>query len=111
MDKWNKLSTLEQLEFIKNDSNYSIIFKHSTRCSISTMAKNRLEKGTCELEGKATLYYLDLISYRPISNAVSDFFGVMHESPQILITKSGECVLDASHLEINVPEILEIISQ
>jgi bacillithiol system protein YtxJ len=111
MDKWNKLSTLEQLESIKNDSNYSIIFKHSTRCSISTMAKNRLEKGTGELEGKATLYYLDLIAYRPISNAVSDFFSVMHESPQILITKSGECLLDASHLEINVPEILEIISQ
>jgi bacillithiol system protein YtxJ len=111
MDKWHKLNTLEQLESIKNDTNFSVIFKHSTRCSISTMAKNRLEKGTSSLEVKATLYYLDLISYRPISNAVSELFSVMHESPQILVTKSGDCLLDASHLEINVSEILEVISQ
>lgn len=111
MDKWQILSDLKQLESINQDDNYSIIFKHSTRCPISTMAKNRLEKGTEALEGKAKLYYLDLISYRPISSAVAEIFSVHHESPQVLVTKSGECILDVSHLEINVSEILEVISK
>jgi bacillithiol system protein YtxJ len=48
-------------------------------------------------------YFLDLISYRSISNAVADSFGIRHESPQLLIIYKGECVYHASHMGISYP--------
>ena len=42
--KWEILSTEQQfLDFLDNESLFAI-FKHSTRCSISSMAKNRVER-------------------------------------------------------------------
>ena len=44
--RWKDLTTEEQLEAIKQESAEKpvVIFKHSTRCSISSMAKMRLER-------------------------------------------------------------------
>ena len=76
-----------------------LIFKHSTRCSISTMAKNRMERVT---ESKYEhLYFLDLIKYRSISNRIASEFNVIHESPQILKIDKGVCTYNGSHQEIN----------
>ena len=76
-----------------------LIFKHSTRCSISTMAKNRIE-GRKEIKYKY-LYFLDLIKYRTISNRIATEFNIKHESPQILKIDKGECIYNGSHQEIN----------
>ena len=85
-----------------------LIFKHSTRCSISTMAKYRLEDDW-NFEGeKLEAYYLDLISYRSISKEIAERFKVHHESPQVLLIKNGECTYDASHLDITVNELNEV---
>ena len=85
-----------------------LIFKHSTRCSISTMAKYRLEDDW-NFEGKKLEpYYLDLINYRDLSKEVAEKFDVHHESPQVLLIKNGECTYDASHLDITVSELHEI---
>jgi bacillithiol system protein YtxJ len=50
-------------------------------------------------------YYLDLLSYRPISNGVAELFGVFHQSPQALIIHKGKCVYNSSHFEISYPDI------
>ena len=50
---------------------------------------------------EADLYYLDIINYRNVSNAVSNKFQVRHESPQVLVIKNGVVVNQASHGEIN----------
>jgi bacillithiol system protein YtxJ len=76
-----------------------LIFKHSTRCSISTMAKNRIESVKEIKYGH--LYYLDLIMFRSISNRIASEFNVKHESPQILKIDKGECSYHGSHQEIN----------
>lgn len=83
-----------------------IIFKHSTRCSISSMAINRFEKAYA-LENKEALpvFYLDLLQYRPISNEIATRYGVEHQSPQTLLIKNGVCVHHASHTEIDLNEI------
>lgn len=104
---WIELTDEGQLETAKEQSKKQpvVIFKHSTRCSISSMAKNRLER---EQEAENTLfYYLDLIRYRNISNKITDEFRVHHESPQILILKNGECVYDESHNGISMQDIAE----
>lgn len=102
---WKILSDPSQLETIKTESSQKpvVIFKHSIRCSISAMAKGRLERAQAP-EG-IDFYYLDLINNRGLSNQVADEFGVHHESPQILIIKYGQCIYDESHNGIDMQDI------
>lgn len=103
---WIDLVSVEQVEKIKEASFESsqIIFKHSTRCSISIMAKSRLDRS--EQPTNLTLYYLDLLNYRTVSNFVADYFQVHHESPQVLLIKNGECVYEETHNAISMDDII-----
>jgi len=102
---WIDLSSLEQLEEIAKKSNEKtqIIFKHSTRCSISSVVYNRL-KGL-NLPENADFYYLDLIRHRDVSNTIAERFRVQHESPQILVIRNERCVYNESHTGI-YPELV-----
>ncbi len=104
---WIALTEEAQLDQIKEQSKQQpvVIFKHSTRCSISDMAKGRLERKA--VPENVQFYYLDLIRYRNISNDIVKVFGVRHESPQVLLIKNGECVYDESHNGISMEEIAE----
>lgn len=104
---WIELTEEAQLDTIIEESKEHpvVIFKHSTRCSISFMAKSRLDKE--ETPDNIKFYYLDLIQYRPISNKIAELFEEVHQSPQILIIKNGECVYEESHNGINMDDILE----
>lgn len=107
---WINLTSTEQINNIKAAKGYSIIFKHSTRCSISMMAKRRFElDGKLFDENITPLYFLDLIKYRDLSKNVADVFNVHHESPQLLLIKDGECILDQSHSSISAEEAVESI--
>jgi len=107
--KWIELTKEAQLEDIKERSRLKpqVIFKHSTRCSISSVAKNRLERSTPPQD--ADFYFLDLIQHRTISSKIAETFSVYHESPQILLIKNGECVYDESHSGISMDEIADQI--
>lgn len=109
---WIKLNDLKQLPEINTLSadKAQIIFKHSTRCSISSMALNRFESDFALIEDKVDAYYLDLIAHREISNEVAHQFNVTHQSPQVLLIKNGECIYNASHSAIRVEELLKGIS-
>lgn len=107
---WIALNSANQLDGIKQQTGYSIIFKHSTRCSISMMAKRRFELDWDKLPESMPLYFLDLIKNRDLSNQVAEKFHVHHESPQMLLIKDGECVLDQSHGAISVDEALSVLS-
>jgi len=106
---WTDLTTDAQLDDIKALSAKQpvVIFKHSTRCSISIMAQNRLQK--LDNTHGAVFYYLDLLNYRPLSNRIADEYAVHHESPQVLLIVNGECVYDESHNGITVAELEEQI--
>src|ERR1700712_56025 len=107
---WIQLQSAEQLNEIKQQQGYSLIFKHSTRCSISMMAKRRFELDWQDLPEDMPLYFLDLIQHRDISSQIVQLFHVHHESPQLLLIKDGECVLDQSHGAISVEEALSEIN-
>ncbi|QHS63096.1 bacillithiol system redox-active protein YtxJ [Chitinophaga agri] len=104
---WIALTTEHQLSEIKESSvtRPVVIFKHSTRCSISAMAKARLEKAAAP--ETIDFYYLDLIKFRDISNRIAADFNVEHESPQILLIRNGECVYDESHSGITMDDIVD----
>jgi bacillithiol system protein YtxJ len=106
---WTSLESADQLDSIKQKHGYSVIFKHSTRCSISMMAKRRFEMDWDRLPTEVPLYFLDLIRYRDISGKIAEEFSVHHESPQLLLIKDGECILDQSHGEISVDDALLMI--
>jgi len=107
---WKELREESELEEIvrSSESKPQVIFKHSTRCSISSVAKGRLERS--RVPPGADFYYLDLISYRNISNKIAQIFKIHHESPQILVIKNGDCVYDESHMGINMGDIEEIVN-
>ena len=113
---WYELTDLNQLHSLINFSKEQsangltvLIFKHSTRCSISSMALNRLETKWVD---NATIkpYYLDLLAHRDISNEIAALFSVEHASPQVLLIKNGKCFYDNSHNGISVTGIMEAIA-
>jgi bacillithiol system protein YtxJ len=107
---WIHLTDEEQLKQLVTKSHLKpqVIFKHSTRCSISAVALQRLQK--VSQPSDIDFYFLDLLSYRSLSNTVAETFGVTHESPQILLIRSGDCIYDESHMGIRMNEILEHVS-
>jgi len=106
---WTPLDSANQIDEIKQQAGFSVIFKHSTRCSISMMAKRRFEMDMDKLPADMPVYFLDLIKYRELSSQVAQDFQVHHESPQMLLIKDGECILDQSHGGISIEEALEVL--
>ena len=109
--QWKNITDRSQVSEIQNKSGYSLIFKHSTRCSVSMMAKRRFEMDWEVIPADTSLYFLDLISFRDVSAEIAETFQVHHESPQILLIKDGDCVLDASHSDISADEVAEVINR
>ena len=111
---WVSLTTEEQLEEIDRLS-YNpeikgiLLFKHSTRCSISSMALSRLERNLKASDVLPT-YLLHLLDYRLVSQQVTEHYQIAHESPQILIIKNGKCVFHASHSDINAADIQSAVA-
>ncbi len=103
---WIILQEEKQLTEIQevSASRPQVIFKHSTRCSVSAGARRRLEYSDEPME--MDFYFLDILNYRPLSNKVAEFFQVPHESPQVLVIVKGECVYDESHGEIDMHSII-----
>jgi bacillithiol system protein YtxJ len=102
LENETQLNSVTEFSFKKPQA----IFKHSTRCSISTMVKSRLDKSVIDT---IDFHYLDLIANRTISNLIAEKFNVNHESPQILLIKNGECIYDESHNGINIDELEEAL--
>ncbi len=104
---WISLTSVDQLDEIASKSNdkLQLIFKDSTTCGISRMVKNTLNGSYDLTVEEADLYYLDLLSYREVSNETGYKFQVMHQSPQLLVIKNGEVIAHASHGDINNLEL------
>ncbi|MES2431817.1 MAG: bacillithiol system redox-active protein YtxJ [Bacteroidota bacterium] len=102
---WKPITREAQVEEIKELSfnKPQLIFKHSTRCSLSSIAKSRLERSVGD--DNLDFNFLDLIAHKNISQKISDDFSVYHESPQVLLIKNGECIFDESHTAISMDEI------
>lgn len=110
--KWQTLSQAVDLEHLIDRSRVipCLIFKHSTRCPISSIAKHRLEADWDFKAEELEPYFLDLIAYRQLSQQIAETFGVHHESPQVLLIRDGQCTYDNSHLDINLAELHECYS-
>lgn len=97
---WQPLEQEAQLEALMEKSAHTpqIIFKHSISCPVSAMAKSRLDRNVAL--DNAEYYLLDLWNFRQMSDLVAHKFGVVHQSPQLLVISNGKCVYHESHYGI-----------
>ena len=104
---WIQLNSVLQLENIKLFSNEKpvLIFKHSTRCSVSRMALRQFER-EFKLSDSIETYFLDLLEFRDLSNQIATNYNTAHQSPQVLLIQNGTCTYSATHSDID-PTILE----
>jgi bacillithiol system protein YtxJ len=109
--KWTPLESVDQVDELIQQSHEApiLIFKHSTRCSISSAALDRMERRWQPEEmHHFGAYFLDLIRHRDVSNAVSEKLNVYHQSPQAIVVSKGEVVYEDSHFSISYDEIKTI---
>jgi bacillithiol system protein YtxJ len=112
MNNWKSVKAIEDFYTILENSatKPQIIFKDSITCGISAHAKHRLKDGFDQLEGKADFNYLDLLTYRPISNLIAKELKVTHQSPQIILVKDRQVVYTVSHHAIDPAVIARHLS-
>jgi bacillithiol system protein YtxJ len=109
---WHNLDHRETLDQVIARSHELpvLLFKHSTRCSISSMALSRVEHAWSFEPDQIEPWFLDLISHRDISHAIAERLGVPHQSPQAIIVRNGEVIYNASHSGISVADMAAAIS-
>jgi bacillithiol system protein YtxJ len=108
---WQPLTDLTQWQAVQKASfeQAQVVFKHSTRCSISAMAERRFEQSALFKNQVIPCWHLDLISFRSLSDQIASDTKVKHESPQCIVIQNGEVIYTASHGLIDASAILEKI--
>ena len=105
---WNSLTSKDQLQTIDQNSHIKpvAIFKHSTRCGISSMAEHALKNGWNWTDEDLDFYHLDLLSFRDISNEIASHYNVVHQSPQLIWIEGGQASDVRTHHAIE-PSVIE----
>lgn len=104
---WIQLESVQALADAWNEPGVKLFFKHSTRCSISSMALNRFENGWLDTE--IPIYFIDLIRFREVSNELASLARIQHESPQVILVNGQTIVTHASHGGIDPASIQNLI--
>ena len=61
-----------------------------------------MKKSYQTIEGnELEMYFLDLITYRSLSNKIASDYNVVHQSPQLLVMKKGKAIAHNSHSGIH----------
>ncbi len=109
--RWKDLTSAEHLQQLieASEDKPQLIFKHSTRCSISRMVKRRFEKEWRD-DLLADIWMLDLLTYRPVSDGVAELLEVEHQSPQAILIVDGNVAYEAAHSSISAFDMAEILS-
>ena len=110
---WIPLEEIEQLDQLVEESQtqYVLVFKHSTRCGVSRFSLQAFESEFKIDSSKVSLYFLDLLKNRGLSNEIASRFDVVHQSPQVLLIRNSEVVFTESHGQINAQELRHLIER
>lgn len=108
---WKHIRSVEELESVFDESIHrpTVLFKHSTRCPLSSMVKRRFEADF--RVDYPSLYLVDIIANREVSNEIASVSGVVHESPQLLILKDRQVTFHTSHGAIDGTKTSKMLSE
>lgn len=108
---WKSLTTTKEVDEIIQQSHQKpqLIFKHSTSCGISAHVKMQFESEWLLEDDTVDTHYLDLLTYRSVSNYITEVSGVYHQSPQVILFKDGGVLANASHRAIKANTINDVL--
>ncbi|GAK98081.1 general stress protein [Nonlabens tegetincola] len=109
---WDSLESVNQLDNVIRNSRLKpkVIFKHSTRCGISRMVLKNFENNYVKNDVDVSYYYLDLLQFREVSNAIAQKLNVVHQSPQVIVLYQEEVLHNESHHGIDIKKVQEIVA-
>ncbi len=87
-DQWQEILALSQETPI-------FIFKHSSRCGISSVVLSRFEKQISKRDD--SYYQLHIQAQRDLSNWLAEELNIRHESPQLIVIKNAKVIAYDSH--------------
>ena len=108
---WTYITSVDQLNDVLESASEKpvLLFKHSTRCSISSMALNSFEREWGTENELCDLYFVDLLRHRDVSNAIASETGVVHQSPQAILFDGSDVRYQASHSSIDAQAIEKLL--
>jgi|TARA_B100000809_G_scaffold205149_2_gene206785 bacillithiol system protein YtxJ len=95
-----RLSTSEELSGLLELSEQRpvMVFKHSTRCPISTFAQREVMSYLPAARERGVHCVMILVvEDRPVSLELAELLGVRHQSPQVILVRDGQAVWNDSH--------------
>ncbi len=101
--EWEHVLELDSSEALasclaRSESGPVFVFKHSTRCPISSRAHSEVGRYIEEAGELGLPVYLNyVVESRPVSNEIERTLGVRHESPQLLLVNGGKVSWHTSH--------------
>jgi bacillithiol system protein YtxJ len=108
---WKHLTSIDDLDtaIVSSENRTVVLFKHSTRCSISRMALKMFESDWDESLAEVDAHFLDLLEHRDISAAIAEKLGVSHQSPQMIVLQAGRSVHHSNHSSIDAADVKKLV--
>jgi len=82
------------------------IFKHSTRCPVSTFAHGEVAEFV-QQNPDVPLRIVLVVEHRATAREIAARLGVAHASPQVILVRDGEAVWDTSHNGVTADALLQ----
>ncbi len=106
---WTRLQVKEEVDNGIKSNTPVLFFKHSFKCGFSTKVLKDFEHEWNINSEKCNLYFVDVIRNRDVSDYIEQVSGFKHHSPQVLVFIGGKVVYHATHQNINVKKIKEVL--
>lgn len=97
-----EITTEDQMRSFLDDRSGSvgILFKYSPTCGISMATEEHWNAFVASAPSGVRLAAVDVLGARSAARGVSQWVGVLHQSPQVLVIRDGSVVRHTSHYSI-----------
>ncbi len=109
----NVLSTTEELDsaLARSSLRPIVIFKHSPTCGTSAQAFESISEWLAGEVMAADFFVVPVQASRAVSAALTERFGIRHESPQVMVIHDGQVVWHGSHFRATAESIVAALDK
>lgn len=111
MAEIRSIATMADWQSLLTGADPVLLFKHSTRCPISSRAhRNFVAWAGVQPNPRLQIALVRVIEERPISQQIALETGVVHQSPQAMLLNQGKVIWHASHDDITEQSLAAAVS-
>jgi bacillithiol system protein YtxJ len=88
----------------------AVLYKHSPRCGVCIAAEREV-RFFAEGHPAIPVYWLDVVTDRPLSQLTATRIEVPHESPQVILLVAGRAIWAVSHWEVRALDLEEQLAR